>query len=265
MSHLTDQRYLQTEQYKDASNLNARICLHQRFSTNDYRWQRWVFDRLDLPGRCDVLDVGCGPGDLWLENGDRIPPSWTILLSDLSPGMLQKARHDLGSSRHRFTYRILDVQAIPFADESFDAIIANHMLYHVPDLKRALTETHRVLRPGGQLYAATNGSGHLRELRDLVAKFCADADMANPAAGFGLENGAAQLSQHFGHVTRHRQENALVVTEAEPLIAYARSMMCQTVLRQNVEALGRAAREQITARGAIHVQKDSGLFKATKA
>jgi SAM-dependent methyltransferase len=265
MSPLTDQRYLRADQYKDASNLDARIRVHERFSTNSCKWQRWVFDHLDLPARCHILDVGCGPGNLWFESEHRIPPSSTIVLSDLSPGMLGKARQKLRGSRHRFSYRVIDAQAIPFPDESFGAIVANHMLYHVPERGRALYEIWRVLRPGGRLYAATNGLKHLQELRDLVARSCPSADTTNVAAEFGLENGAAQLSRYFTHVTCHRQEDALVVTEAESLIAYALSMMCQTASRQDLEVFSRTVREQIAEQGAIRIQKDSGLFEATKA
>jgi ubiquinone/menaquinone biosynthesis C-methylase UbiE len=239
--------------------------VHRHFSTNDYKWYRWVFDHFDLPARCSILDVGCGPGHLWLENEDRIPAGWAITLSDLSSGMIQEARYDLRGSRRRFQYCVLDAQAIPFADECFDAVIANHMLYHVPNRERSFDEIHRVLQPGGHLYAATNGLRHLRELRELVTRFCPGADTTNAAANFGLENGAEQLSRHFASVTLRRQENTLVVTEAEPLIAYARSMMCQTALTQNIEELSRSVHEQIARQGAIHIQKDSGMFIATKA
>lgn len=265
MGQLTDQRYLRTDQYRDASNLNARLDLHQRFSTNEYPWQRWVYDHFDLPGCCDILDVGGGPGDLWLKNKDRIPSGWVITLSDLSPGMVQKARHCLGAASPRFTFGILDAQALPFPDEHFDAIIANHMLYHVPDRRKGLYEIHRVLRPGGRLYAATNGLGHLRELRDLVARFCTDSETEHVIPDFRLENGAAQLGQLFDRVACHRQENALVVTEAEPLIAYALSMTCGQALRPNQQAFSRSVRGQIATQGAIHIQKDSGMFVATKA
>jgi ubiquinone/menaquinone biosynthesis C-methylase UbiE len=265
MPRLTDQEYLLTDQYKDASNLNARVLVHQHFSTNDYPWQRWVFDHLDLREGSDILDVGCGPGDLWLENGDRLPSGWTIVLSDLSPGMVQKARHQLGSCSGLFRYHVHDAQAIPFPDESFDVVVANHMLYHVPDRDRVLYEIHRVLRPGGRLYAATNGLTHLVELRDMVARFCSDTETPSGTINFGLENGAAQLSRWFAEVTRYRQENSLVVTEAEPLIAYAKSMTCRPTRREEKEAFARSVREEIAARGALHIQKDSGMFEAMKA
>jgi hypothetical protein len=45
---MSDQQYLLQSQYKDASNLNARIQLHIRFSQNRYNWQRWVFDHLKI-------------------------------------------------------------------------------------------------------------------------------------------------------------------------------------------------------------------------
>jgi len=265
MSQLTDQQYLRSEQYGDARNLNARAYVHQRFSTNDYPWQRWVFDHFDLPEHCDVLDVGCGPGDLWIENDERVPSNWRVVLSDLSVGMIQAAVHNCGSNPDQFKPLVLDAQRIPLPDESVDAVVANHMLYHVPDRDAALYEFSRVLRAGGHLYAATNGLNHLRELRELVGKFCINADTANVAMAFGLENGATQLLRHFASVGQDRQENALVVTEAEALIAYARSMMTERASREDLKALGHSVHKRIAADGAIYIQKDAGLFVATKA
>ncbi|MFO7743180.1 MAG: class I SAM-dependent methyltransferase [Anaerolineae bacterium] len=262
MSQLTDPRYLRTDQYKDASNLNARIEIHRRFSTNDHPWQRWVFDHLNVPERSRILDVGCGPAHLWLENKDRIPFGWTVMLGDLSSGMVRTARHNLGTNHDRFRYRVLDAHVLPFLDRSVDAVVANHMLYHVSNMERALCEIHRVLRPTGQLYATTNGLEHLRELRDLVTTYCPEAGTPNAAARFGLENGAAQLSGYFVGVTCVRREDALVVTEAEPLIAYAKSMIPESAWRQKRDVIARAVREQIATSGAIHIRKDSGMFEA---
>jgi ubiquinone/menaquinone biosynthesis C-methylase UbiE len=86
-------------QYRDASNLNARIALHERFSTNAYGWQRWVFDQLELPPDARVLELGCGTGKLWVENRDRTPEGWDVTLTDASPGMLREARRNLGLDR----------------------------------------------------------------------------------------------------------------------------------------------------------------------
>ncbi|MFC1976370.1 MerR family transcriptional regulator, partial [Chloroflexota bacterium] len=81
MSKLSDQTYLLTEQYQNASNLNARIQLHARFSVNKYDWFLWVFDHLNLAPDSRILELGCGPANLWRKNLEGIPPGWDITLS----------------------------------------------------------------------------------------------------------------------------------------------------------------------------------------
>lgn len=88
MSKATDQNYLQNDQYQDASNLNARIALHQRFGMARVPWHCWVFDQFTLPPDARVLELGCGPGQLWVQNLDRLPSGWHMTLSDFSLGMV---------------------------------------------------------------------------------------------------------------------------------------------------------------------------------
>ena len=267
MNKLTDQTYLQADQYKDSSNLDARIQLHQRFSTNKYGWARWVFDRLDLPAECDVLDVGCGPGYLWHKNIDRVPEGWDVTLSDFSPGMIHEAQQRLNASQRSFRFGVVDAQAIAVAAESFDAVIANHVLYHVPDRAKAFAEIHRVLRPGGRFYASTVGEAHLRENRELVRRFDPEAALwgEHPPVSFLLENGCDQISQWFSEVTLERYEDALVVTEPEPLIAYVLSTAAKDVVVGHRRAeFVRFVERELASRGSIHITKDSGMFEALK-
>ena len=72
MSNVTDQNYLKSEQYQDASNLNVRIAFHRRFGTATIGWQEWVFNQLALPPDAHILELGCGPGRLWADNLDRL-------------------------------------------------------------------------------------------------------------------------------------------------------------------------------------------------
>jgi len=105
MSKLTDQRYLTHEQYKDAGNLEARLEIHRRFSTNSYGWFNWVFDTLNqLPKDANVLELGTGSGALWTAIADRIPANWVITLSDLSPGMLDAAWRNLVVTGRNFKF-----------------------------------------------------------------------------------------------------------------------------------------------------------------
>jgi SAM-dependent methyltransferase len=254
-----------TEQYCDAANLNARIALHAHFSTNPYSWQRWVWDQLDLPPGNHILELGCGPGDLWVENQDRTPTEWYITLSDLSPGMVQQAQCNLGPLPARFRPAVADAVALPFPTAAFDTIIANHMLYHVPDRRQALHEIRRVLRSRGRLYATTVGLGHLRELRELILRVAPEVDPDSLAEinPFTLESGGEQLAPYFAHVTVRRYEDNLRVTAAEPLVAYILSApIWAEAIGDRVDRLEQEVRAQLAADGVIYVTKDSGLFIA---
>jgi SAM-dependent methyltransferase len=261
---VTDQLYLKNEQYQDASNLNARIALHQRFGTAKIGWHRWVFDHLDLPPDARVLELGCGPGQLWFQNLDRLPVGWQVTLSDLSLGMVEQARRNLAASGHPFAYEQCDAQALPFADGSLDAVIANHMLYHVPDRAKTHAEVRRVLKPGGCFYAATNSRDNMRQIADLEDSFGFTSDLGaftRDEGFFFLENGEAELKAWFPRVMLHRQEEALLVTEAQPLIDYILSGMNGTgLVDEKMGSLWAAVEAEIRDKGAFRIDKIVGLF-----
>jgi ubiquinone/menaquinone biosynthesis C-methylase UbiE len=261
MSSAADQQYLLNEQYRNASNLNARIELHRRFSTNPYGWHRWVFDQLRLAPDARVLELGCGPGELWRENGGRIPEGWEVTLADLSPGMLAEARRSLRDLPRPFAFAEVDAQVIPFPDARFDGVIANHMLYHVPDREKALAEIRRVLRPSGRFCAATNGRAHMAELREWLRRWVPDTQRWSLA--FSLENGQEQLERWFPHVTLRRYEDTLVITEAAPLIAYVRSGYASSgVVGERLTEFTRFVEQELASHGAIRITKATGLFEA---
>jgi ubiquinone/menaquinone biosynthesis C-methylase UbiE len=261
---MTDQAYLSTQQYHNASNLDARVSLHERFSVNPYGWHRWVFDQFELAPGSRILEVGCGPAYLWRENVGRIPGGWEITLTDFSPGMVQQARENLHDSQYLFRFGVADAQAIPFADASFDAVIANHMLYHVPDRAKALSEFRRVLRSGGRLYLAANGRAHLREMKELTKQFALGVELLTdlPPDFFGLDDGQAELSQWFSEVTLRRYEDALAVTEAAPLVAFIQSSVRASPAGDNWTEFTRFVEQELADHGAIHITKDPGLFVA---
>lgn len=258
-----DPAYLHDDQYRNSANLRARIALHEGFSTNPYPWLRWVFDQFALPATARVLEVGCGPATLWQKNAERIPPDWQITLSDFSAGMLADAQRTLADVAHHFTLREANIQELPFADGAYDAVIANHMLYHVPDLDRGLGEVRRVLAPDGTFYAATNGVRHLSEIEWLLQRF--DPTLKGGFAmrgGFALENGAALLGSHFATVELRQYEDALVVTDAAPLAAFICSGHIGKQIGARRSALEAFIEHEIVANGPIHITKASGIFLA---
>lgn len=263
MSRTNDTSFVR-EQYATSANLDARIALHQNFSTAPEPFHDWLLNHVSLPDNARVLETGCGSGALWQHVRARIPASWKLTLSDYSYGMARTVQQKFVGSP--FTFLNCDAQALPFANESFDGVFANHMLYHVPDLDRALGEIRRVLKRGGTLYAATNGIAHLRELGELVERVTGRAfSDETPDRIFGLENGASLLERHFGSVTREVQENHLRVTEVEPLVAYIQSGWQYKAAGEKpaLEAeFRRQVQQEIETQGAFHITKSVGMFIA---
>ena len=157
----------------------------------------------------------------------------------------RNARQPLRDSGIRFTYMQADAQAIPFRDESFDAVIANHMLYHVPDIPRALGEVKRVLKPSGFCYAATMGRANMKEMDEFAARFFSIPRMTESTERFGLESGEAYMRAAFSEVKLDRYPDSLVITEAAPLMDYINSMrMRRRITDDQIAALRAVPRER---------------------
>lgn len=266
MSKFTDPQYLKNDQYRDASNLDARAEIHRRFSTNPHGWFPWVFDILEtLPNTARVLELGCGPGYMWKECVDRIPDGWSITMSDLSEGMVDAVWRNLVVTERAFKYEQFDAQSIPYPDETFDIVIANFMLYHVPDRPKALQEIHRVLKNAGHLIAATAGQRHLDELNHWLKKANPVTDYVPFNSPFTLDNRLEQLKSSFSSVEIKRYDDDLRVTEIEPLMAYIYSTIKAKEVSEAALAEIRQDLEDILSdKGEIFITKDAGLFMAVK-
>jgi ubiquinone/menaquinone biosynthesis C-methylase UbiE len=266
MSKFTDQEYLKTDQYKDSSNLDARVEIHKRFSTNPYGWFNWVFDALlKLPADAKILELGCGPAHMWRECSSRIPAGWDITLSDLSSGMVDAAWRNLVVTGRNFKFKEIDAQSIPFEGETFDAVIANHMLYHVPDRPKALKEIRRVLKSDGHLFATTIGQNHLKEIANWIQQVNPGTDFISFGSPFTLENGLEQLKQFFAQVTLSRYPDSLQVTEVKPIIAFILSTSHATeIVEEEFAKLETELEQELKKKSKIFIQKDSGLFEAVK-
>jgi SAM-dependent methyltransferase len=254
------ERAFVARQYRTSANLAARQRIY-RYATSDVEWHAWVFDQISplLPPDARVLELGCGNGALWRENVERVPRRWNVTLSDLSAGMIDDARRALGRRAPRFRFARIDAQAIPFPDRALDAVVANHMLYHVPDRPRAYGEIVRALKPGGRLFAATNGDGHVIEIRTLIAE---SVPLRDPSA-FSLVGARDELARFFESVEVIHLRGELRVPEVRPVLDYVHSIDLPEPLSANqVQSIERAVRGEIERRGYFRVSTETGLCRA---
>ena len=254
------------QQYQNSSNLNARSAIY-RFAGAGGWGPEIGFNRMlqEISANADLLELGCGPGGLWRNRIERVPRNWRLLLTDLMPGMVAEAAAALANDA-RFRVRQMDAHKIDSPDRSFDAVVANHMLYHVEDRPRALAEIHRVLRPGGILFAATNSESHLSRFRELLDEFLGpEAPVELREMPFSLENGESQLRPYFQSIDIQRGRSELRITDADAVVQYILSAgrakesispARQAQLRQRIQ-------REIDERGAFVEHADAGMFIAT--
>ena len=244
------------EQYATADKLNTRISLHDRYSVNKQGFGPWIAAHYSFPEGARVLELGCGTGSLWAGQDALIQRCSKLILTDLNEGMVEKARAALGE-RPGLEYRTADIQSIPFPDRSFDAVIANMMLYHVPDMEKALREVRRVLKKDGTFYAATYGeNGMTAFLNGLI-------DMNIPVgSAFTLQNGRDKLKNYFADIVTDLYDDALIVTNAEDLADYVLSLPAAQGLKGLTKDTVRAVIEKHMTDGALRVPKEYGMFIA---
>ncbi len=252
------------EQYKNAKNLNDRISLHEKYSTNKQGWFNWLFEKIDFSKVNRLLELGCGNGKLWQENQIDLR-NREIFLSDISEGMVEEVRNKLGSD---FNCIVADAEKIPFKDAYFDSIIANHVLFYLNDLNQGLKEIRRVLKPNGALYCSTYGSKHMKEITEIVQSYDSRINLSNHSLYdvFGLENGESVLKNYFTSVQRIDYQDSLEITESKPLIDYI--MSCHgnqnEILGPRLSEFKEYIEELLQKDGKIVVTKQAGLFVCVK-
>jgi SAM-dependent methyltransferase len=256
------------EQYRNPTKLNIRINIHEKYSENKMDWHRWLFEQITISPNSRVLEIGCGDGTFWLKNRDRIDSSWSLTLSDYSEGMVQSVQQNLIEIPN-IQYTQLNIEDIPFEDNRFDVIIANHMLYHVPNRKNALSEVRRILKPSGTFYSSTIGQNHLKEFGELLKRFDPNLDFPSArehALNFGVENGAEQLQGYFNEIVYKDFPGGLKITDEKAIEDYLLSSsteLNEILVDDTLEEFLRfLASEKEANHGVIHITKSTGLFES---
>ena len=261
----TDRAILTGVSYRTGGFLADRQQIYRFAVRQSETMPQWLFgliggvDALGEP----IIDVGSGNGTYLLPIRHR-----RAVGLDLSRGML------LGIREAGFAGPLVesDAQVLPVATACVGTALANHMLYHVPDIAAAVSELGRVIRPGGVLLAITNAADHMAELvgirnaaiEELVGhRFRHDS----ASARFSLDNGAGFLSATFESVELHHRRGKLAVPVAEPVVRYlasgvgtAGSLPEGVGFAQMIEVAERIVRQKIAEEGQLRVTTHAGAF-----
>ena len=213
-------RYYATER-----NLRIHEDTHAKYSVPNIDFVRWTLETIDWAGDEVVLDIGPGRGSHYACLVQQ-QPALTYYAVDLSPNLL--LNHPCASDH----LALGDAIRLPYIDDSFDIVMANHVLYHLADIEAGLAEIKRVLKPDGRVLAATDSQQNLIQLQMLIHRanvFLSDnGTKVNPPAlpceAFALENGTRILARHFYAVVRHDLPCQLIFDDIEPALQYLDSM-----------------------------------------
>lgn len=245
------------KQYENSNNLNLRISIHDKYSFNKQGFGNWIFENYNILPNANILELGCGTANMWNKKDDIINKCNSIVLSDLSLGMIETAKNNIKSDK--IDFRVIDIQNIPYEDNSFDIVIANMMLYHVPDLNKALSEVKRVLKSNGVFYCATYGENGIMNYLSKILGF-----IDNTNKNFTLQNGNSILKKHFNKVEMLEYKDHLEVSNVNDLIDYIYSLSSMSNLNMmDKDKMYKILNDNMVD-GIINIPKEYGMFIAKK-
>ena len=146
LTGLERSRYVQTM----FTRIAHRYDLMNRLMTfgQDVRWRQEVIQRSDLPPDGYLLDLGAGTGDL-ARDALRQHPRCHAVAADFTLEMMRMGKGR--SETTHPTWSAADALHLPFPPGTFDAVVSGFLLRNVIDLRSALQEQHRLLKPGGRV------------------------------------------------------------------------------------------------------------------
>ena len=264
---LEDEKEL-LQQYMDSSNLDASIKLQDRFSSNRHGWYKWTFNNIKLDKKYKVLEIGCGNGALWSKNINLLDKDISITLTDVCEEMINSAKKSLSNYSDIFDFQIVDPYNIPFENESFDLVIANHILFYMKDVDKVLNEIKRVLKVGGYFYSSTIDSKNMKELESLVKGFNSNIKISEEkiSSNFGLENGEGILSKHFCQIKKYLYEDKLVINDAKGILEYIYSIPGNIIelIDTKKKDFEKYIESNINKQGNIYITNNQVLFESIK-
>ncbi|HCW53057.1 MAG TPA: methyltransferase type 11 [Clostridium sp.] len=255
------------EQYKNDKNLNLRKNLHS-YNINKIDWDKWCYKQIDFKKNSRVLEIGCGTGKLWEKNKEDIDETLDITVSDFSKNMLKIAKQKLKAIDRKFNFQEINAENIPYDDNTFDIVIAEHMIYLVPNMEQALSEIRRVLVPGGVFYVTSNSNESMKELNELVNDFDSNSGLNSNgySTRFELENGEEILKKYFNKVDVEILDGKIIVDNPKPIVEYKASTIQGTsiLVGERKKEFTKYIQDYIDKNKKISITTKTCMFKAYK-
>jgi len=224
---------------------------------------------LDLAGRIEaakpqrILEIACGTGVVTRALSSQLPLSTTIVATDLNSPMLEHAKTRTGQDG-KIEWKLADAQALPFEDESFDAVACQFGVMFFPDKLQAFKEARRVLKPGGQYYFSVWGKISDNDFADVITQALEEMFPDDPPRFLArTPHGHSDLqplqrdlaAAGFTAISAEEVEaRSKAPSPREPALAYVQG----TPLRNEVEARDPTRLDQATARGSEAIARRFG-------
>ena len=160
MGKIADIEAHESKLYSEFAPLYDRI-----FGKIFYNRLERVIEDLDIPPGAQVLELGAGTGTSF----PAYPVHCDITGIDLAPDMLSRARQKIEDNGwHHFTVMEMNALDLKFADNSFDYVMAFHVVTVVPDPVRMIVEAKRVCKPNGKIVIVNHFTSDVPVLGSLT-------------------------------------------------------------------------------------------------
>ncbi len=247
------------QQYSTDQHLQTRIRTHQLYSVGA-NLEEGVDEVLKLDPQESLLDIGTGPG-YFPTRLREVGHLGCLVGMDFSSGMLEVA----SAKTNAVEWIQGNAMELPFPDSSFDVVTARHMLYHVPDMNKAIREAKRVLKPGGRFMAVTNDDGYMLEFWQAVfeaveddTEFASIKSQRSESLVFSAHL-EAEIAKVFGKTTFTKLEGNLEFPGARPVLEYWDSIQGLYDISKTAWTRGRKAFAKV-----LETRFETGTWRVTK-
>ena len=241
--------------YNRTDKLQHRLNAWEKYGTNKVKFFDWVISQFPQNNKYyNILDIGCGTGKLLFLLNKKYKES-NFYGIDISPAMV-KASKEVVSKKNRKNLIEADIKNLPFVSNYFEIVTATHVLYHVPNIKNAVKEMNRVLKPNGILFVTTTDYDldqglnkiHYQALKKLgFPKFMQDK---KSYLRFTPKLALRVLNNYFPKVKICKFRNDLVYKKAELCLEY----YCTAMMYRNSKGIND---KRISAKMWIALEKEN--------